>query len=292
MRHYIITSSDGSDTMKLEEFDECYHSTNGAFAEACHIYIHNGIEHLWKKIRNFNIENASSNSIVIYDIGIGTALNCISTLLWQQSLSRNNKPAPHIHYIGIEKYPIPVQEAMQLNFPEHLSIKQHILYPDDWNMGNAKKIAPPDSDSKDYPAYYREENVNKLNLFDKNEIALWFKAIHTAEWEKDVEITKGFTLTKIKGDVAECTSEDFRSTIYPNSPSIIYYDTFSPATQPSLWDKSIFLEIFKGVNNHSLLTTYCAKGIVKQALRDVGFIIERLPGPPGKRHILRATKES
>ena len=275
MRHYIITSSDGSNTMKLEEFDECYHSTNGAFAEACHIYIQCGLEHLWHKINSQNRGKIFSNSIVIYDIGIGTALNCISTLLWQQSLLRNNNPAPHIHYIGIEKYPITLQEAMQLNFPQHICLMQNLLYY-----------------CREEKEHFKFKNINESRLFSQMEIDLWFKAIHTAEWGTNMEIAHGFTLTKINGDITECRSTDFRSALYPNSPSVVYYDTFSPATQPELWEKNIFEEIFTGVNNQSVLTTYCSKGIGKQALREVGFNVERLPGPPGKRHILRATKQS
>ncbi len=270
MKHHIITSSDGSDTMRLDEFDECYHSTNGAFAEACHIYIHNGIEHLWSKIINHNIEIAHSDNIVIYDIGIGTALNCISTLLWQQLLIRNGSPAPHIHYVGIEKYPVPIEEALQLNFPEHITKMQHLLH-----SGELLHFCKNGADS-----------------FSLDEIKNWFKSIHTIHWENDIEIAPSFNLTKINADITECTATQFKSRIYPKAPSVIYYDTFSPATQPNLWEKSIFEQIFTGTNTQSVLTTYCSKGVVKQALRDVGFKLERLPGPPGKRHILRATKLS
>jgi Protein of unknown function (DUF752). len=38
------------------------------------------------------------------------------------------------------------------------------------------------------------------------------------------------------------------------------------------------------------LVTYCSKGIVKQAIRNAGFALERLSGPKGKRHIIRAYK--
>ncbi len=266
MKHYIITSSDGSSTIKLENFDECYHSANGAFVEACHIYIRSGLEYLWNKIRTAPSKSTNNNAVAVFDVGIGTALNCISTLLWQQSLARSNKPAPHIHYIGIEKYPIEIEEAAQLNYPEHIYLKQNLLSPDSTT------------------------NEDNPGAFNNREILELFNAIHNAEWDKDVEILKGFTLKKIKGDVAECSSNDFKSTIYPHAPSAIYYDAFSPSTQPELWEKSIFGKIFNGVNTGSVLTTYSSKGSVKQALRDVGFVIERLPGPPGKRHILRATK--
>jgi tRNA U34 5-methylaminomethyl-2-thiouridine-forming methyltransferase MnmC len=67
------------------------------------------------------------------------------------------------------------------------------------------------------------------------------------------------------------------------------YDTFSPATQPQLWDVEIFRKIARNAAAGSILTTYCSKGTVKQALREAGFQLQRLSGPTGKRHILRAT---
>ena len=45
------------------------------------------------------------------------------------------------------------------------------------------------------------------------------------------------------------------------------------------------------MNPSGILTTYCAKGVVRRMLQSSGFTVERLPGPPGgKREILRATK--
>ena len=235
-----------------------YHSTNGAFAEACHIYINCGVSYLYNIIKQSDIRHSSA--IIIYDIGIGSALNCITTLIWQQSLARIGMTAPQIHYVGIEKYPISVDEAMQLNFPAHITEMQHLLY----QTGN--------------------------NIFIKEEIDRWFKLLHTSAWGQDIVIVPGFTLTKIKGDITECKADNFKSRIYPKAPAVIYYDTFSPSTQPKLWEKHIFEEIFNGVNYQSVLTTYCSKGTVKQAIREAGFKLERLPGPVGKRHIIRGIK--
>ena len=38
------------------------------------------------------------------------------------------------------------------------------------------------------------------------------------------------------------------------------------------------------------MVTYCAKGNVRRLLEQVGFNVERLKGPPGKQHMLRATR--
>ena len=86
--------------------------------------------------------------------------------------------------------------------------------------------------------------------------------------------------------VANRSAEDSEIT---SSLAVVFYDTFSPATQPNLWDEGIFRNIAAGCPAGSTLVTYCSKGTVKQALRSAGFTLERLAGPPGKRHILRGT---
>ena len=92
-----------------------------------------------------------------------------------------------------------------------------------------------------------------------------------------------FTLEKIEGDY---TTYNFR-----NGYDIIYFDAFAPEKQPEMWSQELFNNLFNILNNGGILTTYCAKGIVRRMLQAAGFIVERLPGPPGgKREILRATK--
>ena len=112
--------------------------------------------------------------------------------------------------------------------------------------------------------------------------------MHSCPWEEDVAISGNFTLHKNCADIAAIEPEYYRTAKTP-SPVVIFYDTFSPATQPELWDEAIFRAIAAGCPAGSVLVTYCSKGTVKQALRTAGFTLERLAGPPGKRHILRGT---
>ncbi|HKK63975.1 MAG TPA: MnmC family methyltransferase, partial [Bacteroidales bacterium] len=70
---------------------------------------------------------------------------------------------------------------------------------------------------------------------------------------------------------------------------LIYYDAFSPDIQPHLWQPEIFQKIADHCVNGAVLTTYSSKGIVKRALKDAGFSIEKIPGPPGKREFIRAS---
>jgi tRNA U34 5-methylaminomethyl-2-thiouridine-forming methyltransferase MnmC len=70
----------------------------------------------------------------------------------------------------------------------------------------------------------------------------------------------------------------------------VFFDAFSPEKQPEMWSEEQFRKIYNHCNDSAVLTTYCAKGIVRRAMQVVGFAVERLPGPPGKREILRAIK--
>jgi tRNA U34 5-methylaminomethyl-2-thiouridine-forming methyltransferase MnmC len=70
--------------------------------------------------------------------------------------------------------------------------------------------------------------------------------------------------------------------------NLIYFDAFAPDVQPELWTREAFHKLFACLDPGGVLVTYCAKGEVKRAMKEAGFLIERLPGPPGKREMTRA----
>ena len=70
----------------------------------------------------------------------------------------------------------------------------------------------------------------------------------------------------------------------------VFFDAFNPDVQPHLWTTEVFRRFYEALQPGGILVTYCVKGIVKQALRNAGFTLKRLPGPPGKREMLRATR--
>ncbi len=109
-----------------------------------------------------------------------------------------------------------------------------------------------------------------------------FSKIHRTEWEKEQPISENFTLKKIK-----CDFTTFR---WDKTYDVVFFDAFSPEKQPEMWTTEQFQKIYNACNEGAILTTYCAKGIVRRALQSAGFTVERLPGPPGKREILRAIK--
>jgi tRNA U34 5-methylaminomethyl-2-thiouridine-forming methyltransferase MnmC len=110
-----------------------------------------------------------------------------------------------------------------------------------------------------------------------------FQQLHQAPWNREVLLEKDcFSLKKTEGDFTSLTLE--------NKFDLIYFDAFSPEKQPEMWEEHLFSRLFENLNEDGILVTYCAKGEVRRRLQRCGFTVERIPGPPGKREMLRAKK--
>jgi len=111
-----------------------------------------------------------------------------------------------------------------------------------------------------------------------------FMRLHNAAWDGLRPISPHFTLEKIEADLVNC---DFNAIF-----DLIFFDAFAPDTQPELWSETVFGKLFSHTAPGGMLVTYSAKGSVKQSLRAAGWEVQRLPGAPGKRHMLRARKRA
>ncbi len=109
-----------------------------------------------------------------------------------------------------------------------------------------------------------------------------FLSLHEAPWEEWCLISPGFRLKKRLCDLVNASFD----TIF----DIVYWDAFAPDTQSELWSETLFRRVRDQMAPGGILLTYSAKGDVKRALRSAGFDVERRPGAPGKRHMIRATK--
>jgi tRNA U34 5-methylaminomethyl-2-thiouridine-forming methyltransferase MnmC len=106
--------------------------------------------------------------------------------------------------------------------------------------------------------------------------------LHQCEWGECIQLSPVFSFCKRKA---------FFDTFRFDQPfDVVYYDAFSPEKQPELWTERLFQTVYDALNPNGIVVTYCAKGAVRRAMQHVGFQTERLPGPPGKREMLRATR--
>ena len=109
-----------------------------------------------------------------------------------------------------------------------------------------------------------------------------FEKIHRAPWNETVEIIPDFKLFKIEADLLTFN--------FNTRYDLVFFDAFGPDVQPELWTEDVFKKIFNAMNPMGIITTYSAKGAVRRAMQSAGFEMERLPGPPKKREMLRGTK--
>ena len=109
-----------------------------------------------------------------------------------------------------------------------------------------------------------------------------FLDLHRAEWGKPTQITDRFVLHKIEGDANRVS--------LPDGIDLVYMDAFAPEKQPEMWNAALYRRLADAMVPGATLVTYCSKGDVRRGLRDAGLFMERLPGPPGKRHILRGKR--
>lgn len=215
----LVKTNDGSSTLYNCDLKEHYHSTFGALQESRHVFIKAGLDHLSAKLESINV----------LEVGLGTGLNALLTLLWANENERL------VNYTGIEAYPVSMKTAEELNYPKILEV--------------------------DKAAFL------KLHLHEK----------------ESVRLSDQFNYKSIIGLIQETQLEEY---FY----DIVFFDAFSPETQPELWTEFLFEKLNKSMKPKGVLTTYSTKGIVKRALKSAGFSVEKLPGPPGKREILRAKK--
>lgn len=125
--------------------------------------------------------------------------------------------------------------------------------------------------------------INILDYKANGDFEELFQQIHVARWDVPEKLNKYFEIHKIKTDLLS---------IVPPQSDVIFFDAFAPDVQPELWTADIFLKIYYNMAPNGVFVTYSSKGAVRRALQQVGFSVEKLPGPPGKREILRAVKSN
>ena len=131
-----------------------------------------------------------------------------------------------------------------------------------------------------------QETASQLNYpktLNFSDSGKYFMHLHHSSWDKQEEITNNFSLVKrhVKIQDVELEVEKF---------DVIYFDAFAPSKQPEMWELSILKKIERSMKPDAVFVTYCAKGQLKRDLKSLGLLVETLPGPPGKKEMVRAVK--
>lgn len=134
-----------------------------------------------------------------------------------------------------------------------------------------------------YPISAEEiDSLNYLELLKEEGRIADFMKLHEVSADANHELTPHFTFRK---RIAKLQDTEFESHF-----DVIYFDAFAPEKQSVMWTDEVFQKMFAALKPGGFLVTYCAKGVVKRTMRAAGFTVEGIPGPPGKREMIRATK--
>ena len=253
----LIATADGSHSLFNVTLNETYHSRHGAMQESQWVFIKNGLASAVGERSRTTLGHR------ILEVGFGTGLNALLAMRWAE------EHRVHVHFTTLETHVLPMEVVQQLNYSDaDLS---------EWPMFERSREQIP---SQQNPVPERGStaltNRRGQNMRER------FLLMHSCPWNEDIVITPHFTLHKALREVqTEVSQEQF---------DVVFFDAFGPPTQPEMWTPDIFTRMFNALRLGGILVTYCAKGQVRRDMQAVGFTVERLPGPPGKREMLRATK--
>lgn len=251
----LLETRDHSHTLYVPELDETYHSRNGAIEEALYVYIGRGLNDWFR-----------SRALGLSSFGSAQDDTSAKQITYETENSKpqtaNSKPQT-VHLLemgfgtGLNAWLTALECAT-------LDIHCHYHSLETFPLG--------------------KEVISQLNYTSEHSIAdvQVFSTIHKSAWNTPVKITEHFTLHK------ELVSlQDF---VAGTGFDIIYFDAFAPEKQPELWTEDIFRKLYASLNPGGAIVTYSSKGDIRRMWQAIGFEVERLKGPPFKRHMLRGRK--
>lgn len=191
-RRTALKTEDGTSSFIDNIIGETFHSQYGAITESRHIFIQSGLEFLKPKY-----------SVNILEIGWGTGLNSFLALEWQKQNKIN------MNYFAIEKFPLKMEEAKELNYSSFITEVSHEeimkFHSQSWDI--SLEVIPGfflHKSSQDIANLKLEKNYFDIVFFDAfspdKQPELWteqvFKTIFTSMKNGSV-----LTTYSVKGDV-------------------------------------------------------------------------------------------
>lgn len=132
-------------------------------------------------------------------------------------------------------------------------------------------------------AFALQRNIwSNLNYGELIDVKHYFEMLHNSPWHEWVTISNNFSLLKCNARLEDVSLQQ--------TYDLIYFDAFAPSKQHELWQMPILKKVTDCLNPNGVFVTYCAKGQLKRDLKELGLVVETLPGPPGKKEMVRATR--
>ena len=256
----VQVTEDGSHTLFSEMAGQTYHSSHGAVQESRHIFIS-------------QLELVAGQQSTVYS---------------QQTIDNGQRSTVNGQQANVDSQQSIVDggvSVLEIGFGTGLNA----LLAACWAKENGVRV---NFSTIELFPLEREvyEELNYGRLLGEEEL---FLKLHEAEWDAGLqEIVPEFAICKYKKDIVEWLDGQ-QSTVSSQQLGlydVVFFDAFSPDAQPELWTEEVFRNVYGLMKAGGVMTTYCAKGDVRRAMLAAGFKVEKLQGPPGKRHILRAVK--
>jgi tRNA U34 5-methylaminomethyl-2-thiouridine-forming methyltransferase MnmC len=128
-----------------------------------------------------------------------------------------------------------------------------------------------------------KELWSRLNYVDSLGDKEIFECMHDLSWDVEHEVSNAFVLKKYYVALQDAT-------LLPETFDVIYFDAFAPAKQPEMWTIDLLRKVTESLRVGGIFVTYCAKGQLKRDLKALGYTVETIPGPPGKKEMVRGVK--
>ncbi len=127
------------------------------------------------------------------------------------------------------------------------------------------------------------QKLDYANYLHNNLLEESFMKMHSLASGDSILVNKVFQFRKL---ITRFQDNNFQG----NRFDLVYFDAFSPVVEPNLWTLGVFKSLYEIMTPGGVIVTYCSKGAVRRIMQECGFKTERLPGPPGKHEMLRATR--
>lgn len=127
------------------------------------------------------------------------------------------------------------------------------------------------------------EHLNYPAECDAEEERDIFLKLHECDWHEKIQITENFSISKVRSPLENYVAA--RSQF-----DVVYFDAFAPSRQPEVWSRRNLKKVYAVLKKGGILTTYCSQGEFRRDLEKVGFDVAKIPGPPGKREMIKGVK--
>jgi tRNA U34 5-methylaminomethyl-2-thiouridine-forming methyltransferase MnmC len=246
----LVETRDQSHTLYVPELDETYHSRNGAVEEAMYVYIGRGVQD-WVEA-SFSIKDRANGDVPSFNSA-------------QDDTVSNS----------IRNHPSEIQ-ILEVGFGTGLNAWLTALESEKLNIQctyHSLETFPIEMKLVEQLNYTEKSNEPEKQLFS---------LLHQAIWNIPIPVTPLFTIKKELVSLLEYLPK--------TTFDVIYFDAFAPEKQPEMWTEAVFQKLYDCLKLEGVIVTYSSKGDIKRLWKKIGFEVERLPGPPMKRHMLRGKK--